>query len=125
MPHVVELDLKPTDFRLNPGVQPGHHWLVGDFFGRTVLLKQLRLVRPGLSVPQFRVPTELLAVLEQMVDLLDLRGWPEPATEFGRAAASVMLLRMCRALSKGAALPAWQDGFGIERRPAIRQHSAR
>jgi hypothetical protein len=114
MPHVIELDLKLADFRLRPGVTPNHHWLVRDFFGRTLLVKQLRLVRPGFNVPRFKVPAELLPVLDQMVDLLDLRAWPEPATEFGRAAASVMLLRMCRYLSRGAALPSWQDGFGIE-----------
>lgn len=116
MPHVVDLDLKPADFRLSPAVGPSHHWLVLDFFGRALLIRKLRQVRPDLRVPQFRVPAELLPVLDQMIDLLELREWPEPATEFGRAAASVMVMRLGLALSRGEPLPDWRGGLWLEKR---------
>lgn len=100
MPHIVELDLSPSDFREfykpdpAPAVDQAPHWLLGAVYGRELLKARLRKVRPELVVPLWRDAPELDPELEAMVDDLGLRGWPEPVT----FAARVSYLRQVLAL---------------------------
>lgn len=109
MPHVVELSLAPEDFRLHPGLHAqGGHWLVSHPYGFGLLVAKLGMERPDLGASQYRRQPELAPYLEEMVDALELREWPEPLTVRERARVVVLLLRMAWCLKWGSALPAWR-----------------
>ena len=81
MPHVVNLDLTAADFRQYPAMEfATPHWLLGAIYGRPLLKAKLRQMRPDLQVLTMRDAPEQEQLLEVMVDVLDLRDWPEPKT---------------------------------------------
>jgi len=109
MPHVVELNLKPEDFRLHLGTHPLEgHWLLKHPYGFGLLVEKLRMERPDLGATRYRKQPELNPYLEKMVDVMGLRSWPEPVTVRERGRATITLLRMAWALKWGSSLPDWR-----------------
>lgn len=100
MPHFVSKPLKPADFRQHPAMafsQP--HWLMNTVYGRQLLKTKLRQTRPDLQVLLIRHQPEYEPLLEAMVDVLDLREWPEPKTASERLKALRAILRSTLELS--------------------------
>ena len=88
MPHVVNLDLTAADFRQHPAMEDASpHWLLGAIYGRSLLKTKLRQMRPDLQVLTMRDRPEHEQLLESMVDVLDLRDWPEPKSVSVRISA--------------------------------------
>jgi hypothetical protein len=56
------------------------HWLLDTVFGRELLKDRLRQLAPTLHLPKFADGYEYDAVLELLVDDLDVRGWQRPST---------------------------------------------
>lgn len=59
---------------------PRRHWLLDAVYGRELLKAKLRQVRPDLPVPTWRERPELDPLLDQMIEMLGLRGWEKPRT---------------------------------------------
>lgn len=59
---------------------PAPHWLLRSVYGRDLLKAKLRKVRPDLKVKYWASQRELDGALECMVDVLELRDWPQPRT---------------------------------------------
>lgn len=109
MSHVVELSLNAEDFRLHLGhLDQPEHWLLRHPYGFGLLVENLRAERPDLGATRYRRQPELGPYLEQMVDVLSLREWPEPHTAGARVRATVLLLRMAWAFKRGSPLPPWR-----------------
>lgn len=114
MPHAVELDFTPADFREFylpehiERVQSPSHWLLDAVYGRELLKAGLRKARPDLTVPTWRDAPELDGVLDGMVDHLGLRDWSEPVTMQARVRYLRLVLAMRVAVDKGAPLPNWR-----------------
>lgn len=109
MPHVVNLDLRAADFRQHPAMEAAApHWLLGAIYGRPLLKMKLRQMRPDLQVLSLRDHPEHEQLLETMVDVLDLRDWPEPkgASEWFKAVR--LILRMTLDISEGREPPTWR-----------------
>lgn len=114
MPYVVELDLAASDFRQHYRPEPDAqakagsepHWLLSAIYGRDLLKAKLRKVRPDLVVPSWRYAPELDAMLEEMVDLLGLRGWEAPASVAAKVSYLRSVLAMLVATENGRPLPA-------------------
>jgi len=56
----------------------------------------------------YRIEPEIFPYMESMIDLLELREWPEPRTVGDRIRAAVMLMRMVYAFKMGRELPDWR-----------------
>jgi hypothetical protein len=56
------------------------HWLLDTVFGRELLKDRLRQLAPTLHLPKLADGYEYDAVLELLVDDLDLRSWRRPST---------------------------------------------
>lgn len=109
MPHVVNLDLTAADFRQHPGMEDAiPHWLLGAIYGRHLLKTKLRQMRPDLRVLSMRDQPEHEQLLESVVDVLDLRDWPEPQSMSERLKAVRLILRMTFDISQGREPPAWR-----------------
>ena len=109
MPHVVNLDLRSADFRQHPAMEDADpHWLLGAIYGRPLLKAKLRLMRPDLQVLAMRDDPAQEQLLETMVDVLDLRDWPEPKTVSERFKAVRLILRMTLDVSEGREPPTWR-----------------
>ncbi|HEX2548060.1 MAG TPA: hypothetical protein VHL79_24460 [Ramlibacter sp.] len=86
---------RAADFRQHPALTAAApHWLRGTVYGRHLLKLKLRQVHPQLYVALVRPQPEHEGLLEAMVDLLDLREWPQPRTLSERVAATREILRM-------------------------------
>lgn len=110
MPHVVTLDLKAADFRQHPAVEEAPpHWLRDAIYGRHLLKTKLRQMRPDLQVLMVREQPEHEQLLETMVDVLDLRDWPEPKTIATKLKAVRLILRMALAIDDGREPPSWRS----------------
>lgn len=109
MPHVVSLDLRAADFRQHPAMEDAiPHWLLGAIYGQQLLKTKLRQMRPDLQVLSMRDQPEHEQLLESMVDVLDLRDWPEPQSVSERLKAVRLILRMTLDISEGREPPAWR-----------------
>lgn len=109
MPHVVKLDLTAADFRQHPAMEGERpHWLLGAIYGRPLLKTKLRQMQPDLQVLALRDQPEHEQLLESVVDVLDLRDWPEPKTVSERLKAVRMILRMTLEISEGREPPSWR-----------------
>ena len=109
MPHVVNLDLTAADFRQYPAMEfATPHWLLGAIYGRPLLKAKLRQMRPDLQVLTMRDAPEQEQLLEAMVDVLDLREWPEPKTVTEKVKALRLMLRMTLDISEGREPPSWR-----------------
>ncbi len=112
MPHIVELDLTPSDFRqfysadeIKPAEGSPVHWLLSAVYGRDLLKAKLRKVRPDLAVPNWRHAPNLDPMLDEMVDELGLRGWAQPTTFNSRIRYLKIVLTMMVAVENGQPLP--------------------
>lgn len=113
MPHVVNLDLTAADFRQHPAMEfATPHWLLGAIYGRPLLKAKLRHMRPDLQVLSMRDDPAHEQLLETMVDVLDLREWPEPKTVSERFKAVRLILRMTFDISEGREPPSWRAAQG-------------
>jgi hypothetical protein len=107
MPHSTETPLRPSDFRQHPATEFSQpHWLTNTIYGRHLLKTKLRQTRPDLQVLMIRYQPEYEPLLEAMVDVLDLRGWPEPETASERLKALRAILRTTFELSEFGQPPA-------------------
>ena len=133
MPHIVELELsledgsqagfgeslspaqvaeqespgmKRSDFRVHGGGQP--HWLLLHPFGQELLISKLQEVRPDMKVPRYRLPVELISLLDPMIDLLEMRAWPQPKGARERLGAWMFLLKCQIMMANGRPLPDWR-----------------
>jgi hypothetical protein len=84
------------------------HWLLGAIYGRPLLKAKLRQMRPDLQVLTMRDAPEQEQLLEVMVDVLDLRDWPEPKTVTQKVKALRLMLRMTLDISEGREPPTWR-----------------
>jgi hypothetical protein len=84
------------------------HWLARSIYGRQLLKTKLRLMRPDLQVSAIWDPPEHEELLESMVDVLDLRDWPEPQTLRERFAAVRLIVRMTFEVREGHEPSHWQ-----------------
>lgn len=102
MHDVAILRRRAADFRQHPAMEFGEpHWLVNAIYGRQLLKTKLRHARPDLKVSRVRHQPEYDALLEAMVDVLDLREWPEPKTVSERLDALCTILRRTLEVSEG------------------------
>lgn len=109
MPHVVNLDLTAADFRQHPAIETAvPHWLLVAIYGRHLLKTKLRRMRPDLQVLSMRDQPEHEQLLESVVDVLDLREWPEPKTVSERLKAVRLILRMTFEIGQGREAPTWR-----------------
>lgn len=109
MPHVVSLDLIAADFRQHSAMEfATPHWLLGAIYGRALLKAKLRQMRPDLQVLAMRDAPEHEQLLEAMVDVLNLREWPEPRTVTEKVKALRRMLRMTLDISEGREPPSWR-----------------
>lgn len=109
MPHVVQLDLTVADFRQHPAMEDAiPHWLRSAIYGRHLLKTKLRQMRPDLQVLSVRDQPEHEQLLESVVDVLDLRDWPEPKTVSEWLKAVRLILRMTFEISEGREPPGWR-----------------
>ena len=109
MPHVVSLDLRAADFRQHPAMEDAiPHWLLGAIYGQQLLKTKLRQMRPDLQVLSMRDQPEHEQLLESVVDVLDLRDWPEPKMVSERFKAVRLILRMTFDISEGREPPSWR-----------------
>lgn len=118
MPHLVNLDLSAVDFRQHPAMENCEpHWLLGAIYGRHLLKTKLRQMRPDLTVFMVRDQPEHEQLLETMVDVLDLRDWPQPKTFPDKLAAVRRILRMAFDIGEGRAEQATaQNAIPVPRR---------
>jgi hypothetical protein len=108
MPHLVKLNLTAADFRQHPATEAWPpHWLTNSIYGRELLKTKLRLTHPDLRVQALWDPPEHEQLLESMVDVLDLRDWPQPTTFWERFAAVRWIVRMTLELREGREPPSW------------------
>jgi hypothetical protein len=111
MPYLTQLDLTAADFRqhceLEPAIAKEPHWLLSALYGRDLLKMKLRLVSPGMSVPDWKHASYLDPQLERMVDELGLRDAPKPRTLCEKLSYIKTATASMVALSKGEPLPAW------------------
>lgn len=112
MPHIVELDLTPSDFRqfysadeVSPAASTPPHWLLAAVYGRDLLKAKLKKVRPDLAIPSWRHAAELDPLLEEMVDELGLRNWAQPSSVNSRVRYLKTVLSMLIAVEAGRPLP--------------------
>jgi hypothetical protein len=108
MPHVVQLDLSNVSSHGQALSTGERHWLLRAVYGRDLLKAKLRQVRPDLLVKRWAEQRELDPLLDDMVDALDLRDWPEPVTASARLRYLPLVLRMGVAVDSGAPLPSWR-----------------
>jgi len=108
MPHVVQLDLSNVSSH-GQGLSTGErHWLLRAVYGRDLLKAKLRQVRPDLAVKRWAEQRDLDPLLDDMVDALDLRDWPEPVTAAARLRYLPLVLRMMVAVDACAPVPSWR-----------------
>lgn len=97
-------------FRVQPAANLERpHWLLSHPFGRDVLVNKVGEVRPELRVLRYRQSAAVDAVLDAMVDLMELRDWPQPATVGERIRVGLMLLRIGFAQASRSAIPDWRS----------------
>jgi hypothetical protein len=108
MPHVVQLDLSNVSSHGRAPAVGGRHWLLRAVYGRDLLKAKLRQVRPDLVVKRWAEQRELDSLLDDMVDEMNLRDWPEPVTAAARLRYLSLVLRMLVAVDEGAPLPTWR-----------------
>jgi hypothetical protein len=109
VPTSVNLKMTAADFRQHPameGCEP--HWLLGSIYGRHLLKAKLQQIRPDLQVSMVRQQHEHERLLESVVDVLDLREWPEPITIAQKLCAARLLLRMAFDTGEGRVPPSWR-----------------
>ena len=106
MPHLVELNLTAGQATLP---QAARHWLVDAVYGRDLLKAKLRAVRPDLTVKRWAEQRELNPLLDDMVDALQLRDWPEPKSAMDRVRYVATVLKMMCAVDGGRPVPSWRD----------------
>ena len=87
---------------------PTPHWLLGAIYGRPLLKAKLRQMRPDLQVLSMRDDPAHEQLLETVVDVLDLRDWPEPRTFSERIKAARLMLRMTLDVSEGREPSTWR-----------------
>jgi len=108
MPYVVELNLNHAAGQA--ASQDGaRHWLLDALYGRDLLKAKLRAVRPDLTVKRWAEQRELNPLLDDMVDALELRDWPEPKTSMERLRYVATVLKMMCAVDSGRPVPSWRD----------------
>ncbi len=112
MPHIVELDLTPSEFRqfYCAADEPAEanapaHWLLSAVYGRELLKAKLRKERPDLNVPNWRHGADLDPHLDCMVDSLGLRDSVQPDTVAARACYLKRILFLMVAVESGKPLP--------------------
>lgn len=108
MPHVVQLDLSNVSSHGHAPANGERHWLLRAVYGRDLLKAKLRQVRPDLVVKRWAEQRELDPLLDDMVDEMNLRDWPEPVTAAARLRYLPLVLRMMVAVDEGAPLPTWR-----------------
>lgn len=108
MPHVVQIDLSNVSSHGQAPASGERHWLLRAVYGRDLLKAKLRQVRPDLAVKKWAEQRELDPLLDDMVDEMDLREWPEPQTAGARLRYLSLVLRMGVAVDAGAPLPSWR-----------------
>lgn len=108
MPHVVQLDLSNVSAHGQALSTGERHWLLRAVYGRDLLKAKLRQVRPDLAVKRWADQRDLDPLLDDMVDALDLRDWPEPVTAAARLRYLPLVLRMMVAVDAGAPVPSWR-----------------
>lgn len=84
-----------ADFRQHPAMECAPvHWLRSAVYGRHLLKLKLRQLRPDLAVDLVRAQPQYEGLLEAMVDVLDLREWPQPRTLAQRLQATRAILQL-------------------------------
>jgi hypothetical protein len=107
MPYVVQLDLTTTSSSDFP--TESSHWLLSAVYGRDLLKAKLRAVRPDLTVKRWAEQPELNSLLDDMVDALQLRDWPEPKSAMDRVRYVATILKMMCAVDNGRSVPSWRE----------------
>lgn len=126
MPKLISLDLTPvgappagvvragprfraSDYRLHGGGDRGErHWLLQHPYGRQLLVARLAQVRPEVRGYRYRTAPEQDVHLDEMIDDLDLRDWPQPRTGSERIQAALMLVRYVFSMA-GFKRPDWRS----------------
>lgn len=99
-----------SQFRVQPAANLERpHWLLSHPYGRDVLVNKVREVRPDLRVMRYRQSAEVDAVLDAMIDLMELRDWPQPVTVGERIRVGLMLLRIGFAQASRSTMPDWRS----------------
>lgn len=109
MSHVVQLDLSTVNSHGQAQSTGARHWLLRAVYGRDLLKAQLRAVRPDLTVKRWAEQRELDPSLDEMVDVLQLRDWPEPRTAMEHVRYVATVLKMMCAVDNGRDVPSWRD----------------
>lgn len=103
--------LAKQDFRIHGGGTP--HWILRHPLGIDLLVSKLAAERPGMKVPRYRIPPEVMTLLDSMIDLLGMRAWPEPVTLRERLRAGWMFVRYGYCMGAGTTLPDWRSIYNV------------
>lgn len=99
--------LRKQDFRIHGGGTP--HWVLRHPLGIDLLVSKLAAERPDMEIPRYRIPPELMPLLDSMIDLLGMRAWPQPVTLRERMRAGWMIVRYGYCMGAGTAPPDWRS----------------
>ena len=109
MQHPRGPSLTARDFRQFPALETEpRHWLLDSVYGRQLLKARLRQHRHDIRVTMLLEQPELDPVLNTMIDLMDLREWPRPASLSQRLWALRIQLGMSLDIHQGRSPISWR-----------------
>lgn len=84
----------------NNSCKNSSHWLLNSIYGRQLLKEKLRTERPDLHVRALFDAPQHEALLDAMIDVLDLRCWSRPRGLAEKVAAVRRMLQMTLDISE-------------------------